>query len=99
MELDIDIISVPLLWKIHGLIMQYNPEVEQHLKDQMRAEHDGPRALAKAGPKKKNKPMSKGEQERKIQELTEKANLFQRGSQSQEPMQSKPIPRTCRLSF
>ncbi|KAH8818394.1 hypothetical protein F5882DRAFT_6131 [Hyaloscypha sp. PMI_1271] len=86
LELDIDLISTPTLWKIHGLIMQYAPEVEATIKKQMR-ERESPRAVAKPAPKKKNKPMSKSEQESKIQQLQKTALEFERQSSgSQEPV-------------
>lgn len=52
---------------------------------------DAPRELAKPPHKKKNKPMSKNEQEQKIELLKSRASEFERhGSGSQEPvMQSK----------
>jgi bromodomain-containing factor 1 len=66
--------------------MQYAPEVEATIKKQMR-ERESPRAVAKPAPKKKNKPMSKSEQERKIEQLQKKALEFERHSSgSQEPV-------------
>ncbi|PMD45257.1 Bromodomain-containing protein [Hyaloscypha variabilis F] len=86
LELDIDLISTPTLWKIHGLIMQYAPEVEATIKQQMR-DRESPRAVSKPAPKKKNKPMSKSEQESKIQQLQKTAAEFERQSSgSQEPV-------------
>jgi bromodomain-containing factor 1 len=86
LELDLDLISTPTLWKIHGLIMQYAPEVEATIKKQMR-DRESPRAVSKPAPKKKNKPMSKSEQESKIQQLQKTAAEFERQSSgSQEPV-------------
>jgi bromodomain-containing factor 1 len=86
LELDIDQITVPTLWKIHGLIMQHAPEVEAQVKRTL-AERDAPRAPAKPAPRKKNKPMSKTEQERKIEQLKSSVQEFERqGSGSQEPV-------------
>jgi bromodomain-containing factor 1 len=66
--------------------MQYAPEVEAAIKKQMR-ERESPRSVAKPAPKKKNKPMSKSEQESKIQQLQRKALEFERQSSgSQEPV-------------
>ena len=70
------------------MIMQYAPEVEATIKKQMR-ERESPRAVAKPAPKKKNKPMSKSEQESKIAQLRQTALAFERHSSgSQEP----PLP-------
>lgn len=92
MELDIDAISVPLLWKIHGLVMRYHPEVETQLKEQMRSDQAPSRPSAKPAQKKKNKPMSKTEQERRIESLTQQVEEFKRhGSGSQEPVMPSKI--------
>ncbi|RDL39237.1 uncharacterized protein BP5553_03577 [Venustampulla echinocandica] len=86
LELDIDIVSTPTLWKIHGLIMEYAPEVDQQVRRQFE-EREAPRALAKPAAKKKNKPMSKTEQERNIETLRSRVQEFERqGSGSQEPV-------------
>lgn len=86
LELDIDLVSVPTLWKIHGLIMQHCPEVDAETRKNF-IERDQPRELAKPPAKKKNKPMSKSEQEQKIELLRNKANDFDRqNSGSQEPV-------------
>lgn len=93
LELDIDVISVPLLWKIYNLIMQHNPEVQESVKRTME-ERESPRVVAKPAPRKKNKPMSKDDQERNIKTLQQKLGTYERassGSQSQEPvLQSMP---------
>jgi len=66
--------------------MQYAPEVEATIKKQMR-DRESPRAVSKPAPKKKNKPMSKSEQESKIQQLQKTAAEFERQSSgSQEPV-------------
>ena len=86
LELDIDMISTATLWKIHALILQYAPDVEVAIKRQM-MEKESPRTLAKPAPKKKNKPMSKTEQERKIEQLRNSMQEFERhNSGSQEPV-------------
>ena len=86
LELDIDMISPGTLWKIHALILQYAPDVEAAIKRQM-MEKESPRTLAKPAPKKKNKPMSKTEQERKIEQLRNSMQEFERhNSGSQEPV-------------
>lgn len=54
-------------------------------------EDEAPAKLAKPPAKKKNKPMSKSEQERKIEQLAGTLENFQRNaSDSQEPLPSKP---------
>jgi bromodomain-containing factor 1 len=54
-------------------------------------EDEGPAKLAKPPAKKKNKPMSKSEQERKIEQLAGTLQNFQRNaSGSQEPLPSTP---------
>ncbi len=88
MELDIDLISVPLLWKIHGLIMKYAPEIQDTIKKSLQ-DRESPRAVAKPAPKKKNKPMSSADQERNIKALQDKLGDYSRassGSHSQEPV-------------
>jgi bromodomain-containing factor 1 len=89
LELDIDAISVPTLWKIYNMVIQHAPQVEPELRRQFQ-ERDAPRAPAKPATKKKNKPMSKVEQERKIEQLKSAVQDFERqGSGSQEPLPSK----------
>ncbi|KAH8811825.1 hypothetical protein F5884DRAFT_291950 [Xylogone sp. PMI_703] len=86
LELDIDLVTTPTLWKIYDLIMRHAPEVEAMVRKQMQ-EKEAPRSLAKPPPKKKNKPMSKSEQERKIEHLKNSVQEFERhGSGSQEPV-------------
>ena len=70
--------------------MRHAPEVEVMVRKSMQ-ERESPKSVAKPPPKKKNKPMSKLEQENKIQKLQAKALEFERqSSNSQEP----PIPST-----
>jgi bromodomain-containing factor 1 len=90
LELDIDVVSPEILWQIHGLIMEYAPEVDATVRAQF-AEKEQPRTVARPAPKKKNKPMNAGEQEAKIEALRTKMGQFDRqGSGSQEPvLQSK----------
>lgn len=86
LELDIDVINPATLWKIYGLIQQYAPDVEAEIRKQM-VEREAPRTLAKPAQKKKNKPMSKTEQERKIEQLRNSVQEFERHtSGSQEPV-------------
>lgn len=90
-ELDIDAIPTATLWKIYDLIKTHTPEVERELRRQFQ-ERDAPRVPTKQAPKKKNKPMNKFEQDRKIEQLKNQMQTFERGnSNSQEP----PLP--CKL--
>lgn len=87
-ELDIDAIPIATLWKIYDLIKTHTPDIERELRRQF-SERDAPRAQAKQAPKKKNKPMNKFEQDRKIEQLKNQMQTFERGnSNSQEP----PLP-------
>ena len=91
-ELDIDVVSPASLWKIYHHVMKHAPEVEAEARAMMEEkEEEAPRAtLAKPPPKKKNKPMSKSEQERKIEQLEQINKTFERhASGSQEPMPSE----------
>ena len=88
-ELDIDAIPTGTLWKIYELIKTHTPEIERSLRQQFQ-ERDAPRASTKQAPKKKNKPMNKYEQDRKIAHLQNQMQTFERGnSGSQEPIPSK----------
>ena len=85
--MDIDAISQPVLWQIYDLVMKETPWVEENVRKSMQ-EKEPPRPLARPPPKKKNKPMSKVEQERKIEQLKNSMQEFERHgsqSQSQEP--------------
>ncbi|KAI1815769.1 Bromodomain-containing protein [Poronia punctata] len=94
MELDIDILTTDALSKLFDLINKTHPHILQAVT--RRPEHAGgaltpeTEAKSKAGglaPKpKKNKPMNKQEQERRIEQLRELKAQLQRGdSASQEP--------------
>ncbi|KAI1381311.1 Bromodomain-containing protein [Hypoxylon crocopeplum] len=88
MELDIDALTMDALRKLYDLIHKSNPSIRAALEKKpefsnaAEADHK-----SKAVPKpKKNKPMNKHEQERKIEQLRElKAQLQRHGSGSQEP--------------
>jgi bromodomain-containing factor 1 len=74
--------------------MQYAPDIQANIEKNMQADHQ-PKPQAKAAPKKKkNKPMSKYEQERNIQTLEKTLEEYGRASSgSQEPvLPSKSIP-------
>ncbi|KAI1434957.1 hypothetical protein GGR50DRAFT_356906 [Xylaria sp. CBS 124048] len=93
MELDIDSLTHDALVKLYDLINKAHPHIRQTLAK--RPEYSNavnadpePKVKATGGvPKaKKNKPMNKHEQERKIEQLRElKAQLQRHGSGSQEP--------------
>ncbi|TGJ87089.1 hypothetical protein E0Z10_g1653 [Xylaria hypoxylon] len=93
MELDIDSLTVDALGKLYDLINKAHPHIRQSLAkkpEYSSAVNPEPEPKVKPGglPKaKKNKPMNKIEQERKIEQLRElKAQLQRHGSGSQEPM-------------
>ena len=81
--------------------MKHAPEVEAEARAMMEEkEEEAPRAtLAKPPAKKKNKPMSKSEQERKIEQLEQINKTFERhASGSQEPMPSEqPHPNVMSI--
>ncbi|TVY81022.1 Bromodomain-containing factor protein [Lachnellula suecica] len=86
LELDIDMISAPTLWKIYNLIQLHAPEIGEDIRASY-DQRDTPREPAKPASKKKNKPMSKNEQEQKIELLKNRANEFARqASGSEEPV-------------
>ncbi|KAI1262312.1 Bromodomain-containing protein [Xylariaceae sp. FL1019] len=89
MELDIDSLSEDALGKLFDLIHKAHPNIRQALsqKEEYRKSAPDPPETTKPSKSKKNKPMNKHEQERKIQELRElKAKLQRTGSASQEPV-------------
>ncbi|KAI1345709.1 hypothetical protein F5Y01DRAFT_320494 [Xylaria sp. FL0043] len=93
MELDIDSLTTDALGKLYDLINKAHPNIRQALAkkpEYSSAVNPEPEPRVKPGglPKaKKNKPMNKHEQERKIEQLRElKAKLQRHGSGSQEPM-------------
>ncbi|KAI1108893.1 hypothetical protein F5Y14DRAFT_56653 [Nemania sp. NC0429] len=98
MELDIDSLTHDALAKLFDLINKAHPHVRQALakKPEYSSANSEPEAKPKPGglPKaKKNKPMNKIEQERKIEQLRElKAQLQRHGSGSQEPMIEPEVP-------
>lgn len=85
--MDIDQISTDILWKIFDLIEEIAPEIKQGLAAAMQdTSRDSPK-LARPAPKKKNKPMGKSEQDRKLEHLQGAIAGFEKsGSRSQEPM-------------
>ncbi|KAI1444301.1 Bromodomain-containing protein [Annulohypoxylon stygium] len=91
MELDIDALSVDALRKLYELINKTNPQVRAGIERRpefSRASEPETKSKSTAPSKpKKNKPMNKHEQERKIEQLRElKAQLQRGGSGSQEPL-------------
>lgn len=98
MELDIDSLTSDALGKLYDLINKSHPHIRQAVAK--RPEFSGQlspdsETKAKAGglpaKPKKNKPMNKHEQERKIEQLRElKAQLQRGGSASQEPTPGTP---------
>jgi len=89
LELDIDSVAAPTLWKIYDLVQLHCPDIKVNLERQY-AQRDAPRSHAKPAPKKKNKPMNKYEQDQKIKQLEGTLQSFERHtSGSQEPLQCK----------
>lgn len=84
--------SVDALLKLYDISVKAFPDLKSE-KEKNLAAPPGPQhatpAKSKSSKPKKNKPMSKAEQERRLQQLNElKASIKNRGSGSQEPMES-----------
>lgn len=90
LEMEIDQLEPHLLWRIFDAIHEHAPECEANIRATHQDKKEEPRAPAKPPQKKKNKPMSKFEQERNIALLKEKMQTYERGpgSASQEPIES-----------
>jgi len=94
LELDIDIISEDALQKLYDIALKANPNALVEKQRQMGVlaapAPEPPAAKSRQLSKsKKNKPMSKSEQERRIQQLNElRAQAGRQASGSQEPMES-----------
>jgi bromodomain-containing factor 1 len=96
LELDIDMVSEEALVKLYDIAIKANPNaLAEKQRQQYGAAHTAPPPpdllATQAGPSKskKNKPMSKSEQERRIQQLNElRSQALRQGSGSQEPMES-----------
>ncbi|KAJ4289274.1 transcription initiation at TATA-containing promoter protein [Collariella sp. IMI 366227] len=96
LELDIDVVSEPTLIKLYDIVTQAFPNARAE-KERAYAPAPAPSPPVAARPtskapgakNKKNKPMSKSEQERRIQQLNElRAQATRQASGSQEPMES-----------
>ncbi|KAI1147163.1 hypothetical protein F4825DRAFT_471779 [Nemania diffusa] len=105
MELDIDSLTVDALGKLYDLINKAHPHIRQTLArkpEYSNAVNSEPEPKVKPGglqKPKKNKPMNKHEQERKIAELRElKAKLQRHGSGSQEPIPEAEAPAAAESS-
>ncbi|KUI73758.1 Bromodomain-containing factor 1 [Cytospora mali] len=93
LELDMEMLSDDALLKLFDLVLKAFP----HYRDQLKKHEPAPapahapagsNSAAKAA-KKKNKPMGKAEQERKLEQLKALKNSYKRpGSGSQEPVPS-----------
>ncbi|SPQ27061.1 a04dac56-5bda-4be4-929c-70af1097aa6f [Thermothielavioides terrestris] len=94
LELDIDMVSEEALVKLYDIALKFRPNARaekerQHLGSSATAATDPPAAQSKPSKSKKNKPMSKSEQERRIQQLNElRAQAGRQASGSQEPLES-----------
>ncbi|KAI0539419.1 hypothetical protein GGR58DRAFT_239203 [Xylaria digitata] len=105
MELDIDSLTLDALGKLYDLINKAHPNIRQTLAkkpEYSNVVNPEPEPKVKPGglPKaKKNKPMNKHEQERKIEQLRElKAQLQRHGSGSQEPIPEVEAPAAAESS-
>lgn len=95
LELDIDQLSQEALTQLYDLAIKAFPHLQREKERTMAAQAAPPppsAGAARAKPvqkTKKNKPMSKMEQERRLQQLNElRAQAGRQGSGSQEPMES-----------
>ncbi|RDW62869.1 hypothetical protein BP5796_11171 [Coleophoma crateriformis] len=87
LELDIESLTEASLWEIYGMIEKHLPGTVKTIRDQKDAERIKARGPTQPKQKKKNKPMSKNEQERKIEHLKNAVQELERhGSGSQEPV-------------
>lgn len=80
LELDIDVISEPALWKIYQLIVKHAPDVKTTVERDFRARAPVEVAPKSAPPKNKHKPMSAREQEARIARLGNKLGIMDDGS-------------------
>lgn len=90
LELDMDQLSDGALVKLLELVLSRFPEYKDQIKRQepvaAPVHHSAPKGAAKG---KKNKPMGKAEQERKLEQLRELKAAYKRNdSGSQEPLPS-----------
>jgi len=84
-------LSDDALLRLFDMIVKAFPEYKAQLKDKHQEPEPAPRpaGVSKATKPKKNKPMGKAEQERKLEQLRElKAKYPRPGSGSQEPLPS-----------
>lgn len=82
-----DQLSDQALVKLYELVLKQFPEYRNHLKKSAAAPASA--AVPQSSKPKKNKPMGKDEQERKLQQLRELKDSYKRpGSGSQEPLPS-----------
>ncbi|KAK1827025.1 Bromodomain-containing factor 1 [Podospora conica] len=93
LELDIDVLSEEALLKLYDISIKAFPNLritpEKNTAAPPPAESPVPRSKAAPAKTKKNKPMTKFEQERRIAQLNElRAQAGRQGSGSQEPMES-----------
>ncbi|KXX83269.1 Bromodomain-containing factor 1 [Madurella mycetomatis] len=91
LELDIELLSEEVLVKLYDIVIKAFPNLRAEKERALAPPSaDPPAAKPKStGKSKKNKPMSKLEQERRIQQLNElRAQAGRQASGSQEPMES-----------
>ena len=93
LELDIEVLSEGALTKLYDIAIKTFPglraEKEKTFAAPPQVETPSAKSKAAANKSKKNKPMSRVEQERRIQQLNDlRAQASRHGSGSQEPMES-----------
>ncbi|KAJ0125298.1 transcription regulator [Diaporthe amygdali] len=89
LELDMEQLSDEALVKLFDLVLKAFPTYKDQLKKQEPAPTAAQTSAAKSAAKKKNKPMGKAEQERKLEQLKALKDSYKRpGSGSQEPVPS-----------
>ena len=90
-ELDIDELSNEVLYKLLGFVRKYAPRPN----DLPPARQAPAPAPVQASHPKKNKPMSKNEQEAKIREIRSRLSGFQNVGSDQSPEPGKCFPTSC----
>ncbi|KAK4182932.1 hypothetical protein QBC35DRAFT_394969 [Podospora australis] len=89
LELDIESLSEGALVRLYDLIVKHHPQAKKKMYSQAPADPPAKANKPTGTKSKKNKPMSKSEQERRIQQLNAlRAQASRNASGSQEPMES-----------
>lgn len=92
LELDLENLSTDALIKLYDISIKAFPSLKAEKERNLAApptQQEVTPAKPKSSKPKKNKPMTKAEQERRLQQLNDlKASIKNRGSGSQEPIES-----------